>query len=141
MYRKIYNRMVKLGIIEKDRTVCDYKRSQSKSYMDLVVERRTGLDGYCGSGNCIGLSIAHYYEQNGDLCSDPHMEFLYHPKANMVEAFSFEQSIPAIYQVVYPEPEKVFLQLKRDLNQFACQWLSNLIDQDHGKVWIGHSDQ
>jgi len=35
-----------------------------------------------------------------------------------------------------PEPGKVYPRLKKDLNAFLRQWLTNLIDQGHGKEWV-----
>jgi len=34
-------------------------------------------------------------------------------------------------RVVYPEPGKVNLRAKKELNQFLGQWLKNLITQGH----------
>jgi len=35
-----------------------------------------------------------------------------------------------------PEPGKVYPRLKKDLNAFLRQWLTNLIHQGHGKEWV-----
>jgi uncharacterized protein YqiB (DUF1249 family) len=48
-----------------------------------------------------------------------------------VEALSFEQAIPPINQVVYPEPGKVVPRLHRELNAFLGTWLRNLKAQGH----------
>ena len=53
------------------------------------------------------LSLCHYFEMNGDLCQDPEMTVRVFSSAGMIEALSFQQSLPPIYSVVYPEPGKV----------------------------------
>lgn len=75
-----------------------------RGFMDLVVEvlsrdRRTGA---------MVLSLAYYFTQHGDLCQDPEMELRVYPPQDRhpgrVEALTFQQAIPPIYQRVYPEP-------------------------------------
>jgi uncharacterized protein YqiB (DUF1249 family) len=109
-------------------------RLQAEGFMDLVAEvlsqdRATGT---------MVLSLAHYFEQAGDLCQDPEMELRVYPprdgQPGLVEALSFQQSIPPIYQRVYPEPGKVVPRLKRELNSFLGTWLRNLKAQGHRRV-------
>ncbi|MEH6467966.1 MAG: hypothetical protein V7722_10070, partial [Porticoccus sp.] len=76
VFEKNYDLMVKLGIILEDNTVPSYRKSISSGVMDLVVERNELTDGF-NDQKCIGFSIAHYFVQCGDLCSDPIMEILY----------------------------------------------------------------
>ena len=52
----------------------------------------------------------------------------------MIEALTFQQAIPPIYQEVYPEPGKLIPQLKRELNDFLKTWLINLLSQGHRLV-------
>ncbi len=110
-------------------------RFRASGFMDLVVERLPD----CDMTGAPVVSLCHYFEQNGDLCRDPEMTVrVFEPKsvnaAGMIEALTFEQSIPPIYQEVYPEPGKVRLQLKKDLNAFLGMWLRNLADQGHRPV-------
>jgi uncharacterized protein YqiB (DUF1249 family) len=106
-------------------------RLRAEGFMDLVVEvlsqdRATGA---------MVLSIAHYFESWGDLCQDPEMEVRVFPPREghpgLVEALTFGQAIPPIYQRVYPEPGKVVPRLKRELNAFLGTWLRNLKAQGH----------
>jgi uncharacterized protein YqiB (DUF1249 family) len=106
-------------------------RLRAQGFMDLVVEvlpqdRQTGA---------MVLSLCHYFEQQGDLCQDPEMTVrVHHPaegRPGMVEALTFTQAIPPVYQVVYPEPGKVYPRLKRELNRFLATWLRNLRQQGH----------
>ena len=132
IYETNYDRLVNLGVISKDGVISSqYRRSQVAGLMDWVVERLPDLDGASGNDGGIAVSLAHYFEQNGDLCKDPEMVVLIYPSQRMVEAFTFEMSIPPIYQQVFPEPGKVILQLRKELNTFLRQWLNNLIVQQH----------
>ena len=134
IHQTIFGRLVKLGIVRDGQLRAD-GRSQSGGFMDLVFEKLPYLDGTSGQAG-VAFSMAHYFKQNGDLCQDPEMVVLVYPDLAMAEAHSFQQAIPPIYQEVYPEPGKYRPELKKDLNSFLCQWLQNLIDQDHGKNWI-----
>jgi len=134
-----FDRIVKLGIVTEGVTHPAYRKSTSGGYMDLIVERVPDLDER-NAQKGIAISLAHYFTQNGDLCSDPEMVILVHPSLKMVEVLTFQQAIPALYQEVYPEPGFVHPKLKVSLNRFLRTWLSNLIDQDHGKNWISSDD-
>jgi hypothetical protein len=128
VFEKNHTAFTKIGII-KEGAICE-GRFKSEGYMDLVVETLPMLDRFNGQ-NSLAFSMAHYFEQNGDLCSDPEMVVFYYPELNMVEAYSFQQAIPPIYQEVFPEPGKVYPRLKRELNSFLSQWLRNLKSQGH----------
>lgn len=92
-------------------------RTPHDGFMPLSIE-------HLGNGR---VAMAHYYEQNGDLIADPDMEIqlLY----NMAEVISYQDSFG--YKRVYPEPGKVCLALKKDLNQFLEKWLRNIRNQGH----------
>ncbi len=106
-------------------------RLRAAGFMDLVVEV---LPQDQGTG-AIDLSLCHYFEMNGDLCQDPEMVVRAFPprgdRPGLVEALVFQQAIPPVYQVVYPEPGKVVPRLKRELNAFLATWLQNLKAQGH----------
>ena len=132
IYETNYDRLVKLGVIAKDGFVSGQcRRSEVPGLMDWVVERLPHLDGLSGNDEGIAVSLGHYFEQNGDMCKDPEMAVLIYPSQRMVEAFTFEMSIPPIYQQVFPEPGKFHPQLRKELNSFLRQWLNNLIEQRH----------
>ena len=134
IYETNYDRVIKLGIVENGQLAA-CKRSQSNGFMDLVVEALPHLDNW-NNQSCKAFSMAHYFEQNGDLCKDPEMVVLIYSELHAVEAFSFQQDLPPIYQEVFPEQGKVFPGLKKELNRFLRQWLTNLIEQGHGKRWV-----
>lgn len=109
-------------------------RLRAEGFMDLALEvlsqdRTTGA---------MVVSIAHYFESRGDLCQDPEMEVRVFPpregQPGLVEALTFAQAIPPIYQRVYPEPGMVVPRLKRELNSFLGTWLRNLKAQGHRLV-------
>jgi len=132
IYEIIYKRLEKLDIVT-DGKAKKYRKSKSDPYMDFIVEKIA--DDLPNDNKGFVISIAHYFEQNGDLCCDPEMTIAIYPESKQAEALSFQQAIPPIYQRVYPEPGMVSPRLKKDLNSFLKQWLKNLIDQDHGKNW------
>lgn len=132
VYETNYDRLIKLGVVSKEGVVADQpRRSKAANLMDWVVERLPDLDGASGNDEGIAVSLAHYFEQNGDLCKDPEMVVLIYPAQMMVEAFTFEMSIPPIYQQVFPEPGNFYPHLRKELNTFLRQWLNNLIAQRH----------
>ena len=104
-------------------------RLLAPGFMDLVVE----VLPQCPETGAMVLSLAHYFEQNGDLCQDPEMTVRVFPHG-MVEALTFQQAIPPIYSVVYPKPGMVAMRVKQDLNAFLSLWLRNLTAQGHGLV-------
>lgn len=140
IYETNFKKLVRLGVIKveegkplKVRRV-GYK-SVSAGFMPLCYDRLNHLDGFIGEGT-IAFSLAHYFEQNGDLCCDPDMVIVLHPLMRMVEAISFQQAMPPVYQEVYSSDGKgVRPKLKKELNAFLGQWLTNLLNQGHGKDW------
>ncbi|MCH9650793.1 MAG: hypothetical protein K0U98_21375 [Deltaproteobacteria bacterium] len=117
-------------------------RLRASGFMDLTVERLPD----CFETGGIVLSLAHYFVQNGDLCQDPEMTVRLFPPGlaifqqlapstdltlGRVEALSFQQASPPIYQRVYPQPGSYYRSLRRDLNSFLGLWLRNLEDQSH----------
>ena len=109
-------------------------RFRAAGFMDLVVEVLLP----CAETGARVLSLAHYFELNGDLCQDPDVTVRVFPpdrdRPGMAEALTFEQAIPPIYHEVYPEPGQVIPSLKRELNAFLSTWLGNLKAQGHQRV-------
>ena len=109
-------------------------RLRAEGYMDLVAE----VLPRCPETGAMVLSLAHYFEAHGDLCQDPEMVVRVFPpregRPGRLDAHSFQQAIPPIYQVVYPEPGKVIPRWHRELNAFLGTWLRNLKAQGHRLV-------
>ena len=125
----MFEKLHKIGLIDKRGypVFGEHVKIVHKPYMDLSIDN-------LGSGTHNGLpvfriSMAHNFIQNGDLMADPDMEIRIYPYARFVEALTYQQDSLSIYQEVYPAPGKVYPKLKKDLNKFLNQWLSNLIDQ------------
>lgn len=123
-------------------------RLRAPGFMDLVVERLPD----CQETDGIVLSLAHYYEQHGDLCQDPEMTVRLFPPGLLIfqqlapstdpalgraEALTFEQANPPICQAIYPKPGSYLRSLRRDLNLFLGQWLRNLTAQGHRLIKSG----
>lgn len=131
IFRMIYARLQQVlpGI---DTMNADYVKLSAPGYMDLHVDvlRR--------EGSRVVVSLRHSYVQNGDSMADPDMEVAIVPSMKMAEALTLQQDgvprVGTVYQRVYPEPGKVDLRLKRELNQFLAQWLANIIQQGHKPV-------
>ena len=64
-------------------------RLRAPGFMDLVVK----VLPQCPETGAMVLSLAHYFEQHGDLCQDPEMTVRVFSHG-MVEALTFEQAIP-----------------------------------------------
>ena len=109
-------------------TLGDHRRwENSPAFMAVCVEYINDTD--------LGpvYSVAHYYEQNGDLMRDPEMTFLrridgsYYP-------LSYQQDGLGLYQesVIFGEdgnPEKFIPAMQRDHALFAGQWMQNIKEQ------------
>lgn len=110
---------------------------QGGAYMPLHVEC-VGSIKHGTPGNEIAYklySMAHYYEQNGDLMSDPEMVFEDIGEHGMIPV-SYKQDALGIYNEVYAFDANtgcvsgVRLKLRQDLVRFANAWAKNL----HGKI-------
>ena len=75
------------------------------------------------------LSLAHYYEQNGDLVPDPEMEVMVDFANRTVEALSISQATGRHARVY--EGTTLNLREKREQNAFLGMWLLNLRRQGY----------
>jgi hypothetical protein len=96
----------------------------NQPFMRLVIE-------HIGEGphGLPAISVAHYYEMNGDLCQDPEMCFEIESTQQgiVMHPYMFQMANPPIYQEVSNDAEGVAL--AEELRQFAATWDSNLRDQ------------
>ena len=98
------------------------KIANSKSFMALHAE----IIGRHGDWPI--FSLAHYYEQNGDLVCDPDVTFL---AAEQVHPLTFEQG-GVVYQVaVRFEDNAIHLneRIQGQITTFCNQWLRNIAEQ------------
>lgn len=76
------------------------------------------------------VSVAHYFEQEGDLCCDPDMTFLVNDTG--VYPLTFQQAIPPVYQEaarITEDGVKYSARLQKELTSFANQWMRNIQQQ------------
>jgi hypothetical protein len=118
-------------------------RIENEPYMVLCIEEIAAMGGPNGRP-CI--SVAHYFEQNGDLCKDPEMTFEVYVATDGTHYYTpltFEQSLPPLYQQVYADDWKTFKpQLLRELKSFARMWQVNIghqgflkaLKEQHGEI-------
>jgi len=128
IYKEIFSRLQTLGILDETGVMkVSYMRFQSPGLMDLHVDRLSNL-----SNNTIAL--AHNGLQNGDIMADPDMQVWIHADHKEAEAMTFQNDYLGIYQEVYPEPGKFNSKLKKELNIFLHDWLTNIINAKYKLV-------
>ena len=119
VYEMIFARLQQMGIIdESGKMQADYMKFVSSSLMPLNVNKLTSDT----------IALAHNGKQNGDVMADPDMEVRIYPDLKMAEALTFRNDYMGIYQEVYPEPEKYYPKLKKELNEFLNNWLKTMIE-------------
>lgn len=83
------------------------------------------------------VSVAHYYEQNGDLMKDPDMTFEVDGNGDL-HPISYEQSSLGLYQVAVEKMDNgqvgVRPALLRQLKAFARTWNANIKAQGFVKA-------
>jgi uncharacterized protein YqiB (DUF1249 family) len=123
VYAKNFCRLLKvIPALEGEVHIADAGVSRSAGFMDLHVDVMEKND------ESVVIAMAHYYEQNGDKVPDPDMTVRLW-RNGRAEALSFQDS--TTYREVYPEPGKVNLSAKKELNDFLYLWLGNLACQGH----------
>ena len=117
IYETIYKKLDNLGILDVD----EYKKLSSDGFMDL------SIDVLSNNKTHKEIALSHNYIQNGDVMADPDMQIKIH---KMAEALTYQQDGLSIYQQVYSDDKaKVNPKLKKQLNNFLSQWLTNLKKQ------------
>lgn len=109
----------------------NYRRFEAgECYDPFVVEYTYQEDRH---GNPI-FSLAHYYEQNGDLMQDPEMEIAVDFQNEEVEPLTYQLDALGVYQTVYKTINgKLYIseRLRRELDDFLRQWLKNVLNQQY----------
>ena len=120
-------------ITEGINDVGDHRRidnaGKDSGIMAVVVE---GVD-RTPQGSLI-VSVAHYYEQNGDLMADPEVTFVV-AREDYVYPISYKQAGLGIdREYVRWEDGKVFwnLRMQNDLARFCTTWMRNIKQQQFG---------
>lgn len=119
------------------------KLDAGSGFMPVVVETMRLFD----ATDRKVISVAHYFEMNGDLCADPYMEFLRFPAADgspqyMAIRYKTEGSILArdrdsvILNDHTGVPEKYAKQAATQDRVFATQWMRNIAVQQNLKTKV-----
>lgn len=125
IFKQIFAKLVKLGIIDSEGVMKhSYMRFTSGGLMDLHVDKLLNNT----------ISLAHNGIQCGDVMADPDMEIWIHPDHRDAEAMTYQNSYLGIYQEVYQGEGKFDPKLKKDLNIFLHDWLSNIIEAKYALV-------
>lgn len=125
IFKDIFKQLQQLGIIDETGTMkASYMKFESGGLMAFHVDNLLNNT----------ISVAHNGLQNGDVMADPDVEIWIHPEHHDAEAMTFQNSYLGIYQEVYPEPGKFKPGLKKDLNIFLHEWLSNIIEAEYKLV-------
>lgn len=117
----IFLKLKQIGILDKEgRMKPNNMKFKSESLMDLNVDKL--------SVNIIAL--AHNGIQNGDVMADPDVEVKINAEKEECEALSFQNDYLGICQTVYDD-DKCNTKLKKELNIFLDEWLSNIIESEY----------
>lgn len=79
------------------------------------------------------ISVMHFYEQHGDICRDPDMEFEIDQEGTWYPISYRQDSLAMMQAAVFVDSRtgevKVRPRLVRELKRFARQWSDNLAEQ------------
>ena len=120
IYKKLVKRLPELAD-NRPKT----RKLKAAGFMDLNVDALCRED-----ADRFVIALSHYYRHDcGDMIADPDMEIAVMPRQEIAEALIYQDCYG--YRRVYPEPGKIDLRAKKDLNSFLNTWLSNLLAQGH----------
>jgi hypothetical protein len=121
VYNSIFLKLKQIGILNgKGRMQPHFMKFKSSGLMDLNVDKLSASI----------IALAHNGIQNGDVMADPDVEVKINNEKEECEALSFQNDYMGIYQEVY-DGEKCNTKLKKELNIFLDDWLSNIINSGY----------
>jgi uncharacterized protein YqiB (DUF1249 family) len=89
-----------------------------------------GFDVLQRSPDRLIIALSHYYKHpSGDMIADPDMEIAVFPSREYAEALSYQDS--NFYHCIESPSGDVDDKLRKNMNAFLSQWLTNLIQQGH----------
>lgn len=103
----------------------DAVKLRASGFMDLCV------DVLMRKGSVIQISLAHYYEQNGDLVPDPDMEVLLLQATQMAYPKHIQHSTGAFRECLDERMRISDTAEFSDQSEFLSMWLGNLEAQGH----------
>lgn len=110
-------------LLEKD---VEYLKYKSKGYLDLSIEK-------IGDNT---LAISHYFEQCGDLMSDPDIEFYIDEENKMLLAFTYQNDLVAYFLDASDNRD-----FQKHIGKFLNTWFKSLDYQGHKLVEINTADK
>jgi len=117
---KTFRKLIAEMALHDSRTIDNTNKTFMPVHVEIIAQHHLSLV----------VSIAHYFEQNGDLCQDPEMTFLVNDAG--VYPMTFQQAIPPIYQEamrVEGEGVRFAPRIQRELTTFANSWMKNIQSQ------------
>jgi hypothetical protein len=114
--------------------VSDYRKidNAGEGVMPVTIE----VVGKREDGKGLVVSLAHYYEQNGDLMRDPEMVFLWFPEQKMVFPVTYRQDGLGLDQQAVTEFDEstgayngVYPRMQAQQTSFANLWMKNIKQQ------------
>lgn len=109
------------------------KIDDAPGFMAVVVEEIGELNYLENEKTSPMYSVAHYYEQNGDLCCDPDMTF-YRTSGGYYVPMTFEQQggLPVYTRAIYQNEAGKWMvnqKAQADITTFANTWMRNIKEQ------------
>lgn len=94
--------------------------------MDLCIERLDDTH----------VSMTHYFEQNGDLVSDPDIEFVIDRENKTLTPIAYTNDIQGKALEVMDEYGDMDEQVLKELNGYCLQWFENLQQKGYGRQML-----
>ena len=102
----------------------NYLKLKAPGFMDYLNVDKLGV-------GIIALS-RYYQNSSGHRIADPDMEIKLDHQNKTAEVLTYQDS--STFRVAYPEPERINLKAKKELNEFLLQWLKTLKEQGYRVV-------
>jgi hypothetical protein len=121
IYNSIYEKLVKIGILSlHGEMVHSYMRFTSHGLMDLSCDKLSESM----------ISLAHNGVLNGDLMCDPDVQIVVCRNTKTAVGITYQNDYLGIFQDINATG-KVNEAMKKDINIFIDDWLSNIINSEY----------
>lgn len=114
LYRKLDTLTSGLDAFLRDK---EYLKIESQGFMPLIIEK-------IGNNE---ISLAHYFESNGDLVEDIDVTVKINIKNKTAEVLSYQDCFK--YKQIYHDDGTTNEKLKKDITNFFLKWLRTLKQQ------------
>lgn len=116
-----YKALLEISPILLNKNISYIRMSAGDGYMPLIIEK-------IGSNM---ISVAHYYEQHGDLMRDPEIEFILDSDKEELRPRSYVQDNIGAYQYLERDDGTVDPIAEAQLSKFTVKWFNNIKWQDY----------